>query len=425
MGGQNVDVTIRGIGSGGSGIGDLPDGRVVFVPRTVAGDRVRIRIEKSKPRWAVGSLVRLIDAGPDRVDAVCPLYEKCGGCQLQHLSYDRQLEAKARFVSDALGRIGGFDAVEVPQVVGSPQTVEYRNRVTYTLRRLRGGYVVAGFHALGRPAHVIDVQGQCVLPVPELRDAWLRVRAGWGERACHLPAGGRLRVTLRVASAGIELVVQGGAAEWDPTPLTDAVVGLAAVWHVPADHDEPLLVAGVSEPGGGIAFEQVNSEAAALLAAHVAEVAESGARSLDGTRRHAVDAYCGVGTYGRALADAGWLVHGIEVDPQAVRAASTHAPAGFEAIADRVENRLAELLPADLLLLNPPRSGLHPDVPAIIAAKGPPVMIYVSCDPATLARDLRGLDGRYDLVSVRCFDLFPQTAHVEVVAVLTRREEAE
>ena len=201
--------------------------------------------------------------------------------------------------------------------------------------------------------------------------------------------------------------MQGGAANWDPKPLTEAVSGLVAVWHVPADHDAPLLVAGASDPGGGTAFEQVNSEAAALLSAHVLEVAQAGVQASNAERLHAIDAYCGVGAYGHA-----------------VRAATTDAPDGFEAIVDSVEDRLAELLPADLLVLNPPRSGLHAHVPEIIAANGPDALIYVSCDSATLARDLRGLNGTYDLVSVRCFDLFPQTAHVESVVALARKETA-
>ena len=104
MGEPLVDVTIRAIAAGGSGLGDLPDGRVVFVPRTAPGDRVRIRIEKSKPRWAVGSLRRIVEPGPDRQDALCTLYGECGGCQLQHLLYEKQLEWKGRVVADALSR---------------------------------------------------------------------------------------------------------------------------------------------------------------------------------------------------------------------------------------------------------------------------------------------------------------------------------
>jgi 23S rRNA (uracil1939-C5)-methyltransferase len=420
-----VEVVVRDIAAGGSGIGDLPDGRVVFVPRTAPGDRARIRIEKSKPRWAVGSLQRLIEPGPDRVDAPCPLYAECGGCHLQHLPYERQLEAKARFVADALRRIGGIEHVQPPEVVGSPRIVQYRNRITFTLRRLRRGHVVAGFHALGRPAHVIDVHAECVLPASELRDAWVRLRAGWGAGARHLPGGGRLRLTLRLTSAGVELVVHGGERGWDPGPLTLEVQCLSAVWHVHSGAvEKPTLVAGVSGPGGGTAFVQVNAEAAALLRFHVMDVTRSD--RPDGETAPsaglAIDAYGGTGEYGRALARAGWTVVAVESDGAAVEEAAADAPVGFEAVVGRVEDRLADLLPAGLLLVNPPRAGLHADIPAIINSQPPPRLVYVSCDPATLARDVRALADQYDLTSLRCFDLFPQTAHIESVAVLSSRE---
>lgn len=423
---KTVDVVIRGIASGGSGVGDLPDGRVIFVPRTAPGDHARVRIEKSKARWAVGSLQRLLEEGPDRVKPMCPLYETCGGCQLQHLPYERQLEAKARFVSDSLQRIGGLGEVEHPQVVGSPRTEGYRNRVTYTLRRLPGGYVVAGFHALARPAHVIAVAGQCVLPSEELSRVWLKVRAGWGEGARNLPDTGRLRLTLRESAGGVELVVDGGPAGWDPTPLRELVPELVAVWHVPSEGDpSPALVGGESGPGGGTAFGQVNSEAADLLRAYVTEVAHGSPQATGGSGGRAIDAYCGVGEYGRALALAGWTAQGIEVDPAAVREANSGAPDGFKAEVGRVEDGLSDLLPAELLVVNPPRSGLNAEVPPIILAQAPPRIVYVSCDPATLARDLGALSAAYEVESLRAFDLFPHTSHVETVAVLVRRRASE
>jgi len=420
MGKGSFVVDIRDLAAGGSGVGDLPDGRVVFVPRTAPGDRVRIKIEKSKPRWAVASLQSLLEPGPDRAKAPCPLYSECGGCQFQHVPYERQLEAKARFVTDALRRIGGMVDVAVPDVVASPRTLRYRTRITFTLRRIRGGHLVAGFHALGRPAHVIDVHGECLLPIGDLSDAWQRLRAGWGSAgAGHLPAGGRLRLTLRLARAGIELVVHGGAKGWDAKALTRQVSGLSAVWHVPSgDDQEPILVAGAEGKGGGMAFEQVNAEAAELLRAHLMDV-------VGGEAGQAIDAYCGTGAYGHALARAGWGVTGLESDGAAVQTAAVDAPDGFEVTQGKVEEKLADLLPTDLLIVNPPRAGLHADVPAVINATPPARVIYVSCDPATLARDLRALGEVYDLVGLRCFDLFPQTSHVETVAVLSRRGQPE
>jgi 23S rRNA (uracil1939-C5)-methyltransferase len=423
MAASTVDVRIRGIASGGSGVGDLPDGRVVFVPRTSPGDEVRIRIEKSKARWAVGSLQRILEPAADRVDAPCALYAECGGCQLQHLSYEQQLSAKAGFVSDALGRIGGFEGLAPIEVVGSPREVHYRNRVTYTLRRLRGGHVVAGFHALGRPAHVLDVKDQCLLPVEELGEMWSRVRAAWGEGARNLPDGGRIQLTLRTVSAGVELLVHGGAAGWKAVKLAAEVPELTAIWHAPAGPKEMArLVSGDSEPGGGAAFEQVNAGVANLLRDYVLDRAGSGMSDGDDAGSKAIDAYCGIGEYGHALALADWSVTGIEVDPAAVEAARSKGVEGFELRTGRVEECLEELLPADLLIVNPPRTGLAKEVPPVIAAEAPLRLIYVSCDPATLARDLGALSDVFEIQEVRAFDLFPQTAHVETVTVLTKRE---
>ncbi len=422
-----VDIDIRGVASGGAGVGDLPDGRVVFVPRTAPGDRARIRIEKSRPRWAVGSLVRLLEPGPDRVEAACPLYAECGGCHLQHLVYERQLEWKGRFVADALHRIGCVDPVETPDVCPSPRREHYRNRVTYTLRRLRGGRVVAGFHGLARPAHVVEVHGECLLPDEALGEAWMSLRSAWGEGARNLPDGGRLQLTLRLANGGVELAVSGGADGWDATELARAVPQLSAIWQLSADDGgEPRLLAGSSGPGGGAAFAQVNPQAAALLRSHVLDVASELAKALreqgDGAAAlRAVDAYCGTGEYGRGLAEAGWSVHGIEVDAHSVEAAGADAPRGFDVVRGRVEDVLDGVLPADLLIVNPPRSGLSPDIPPLILTGQPPVLIYVSCDPGTLARDVRALSDRYELSATRSFDFFPQTAHVETVAVLGLR----
>ena len=411
---SSIDVTVRGIAAGGAGIADLPDGRVVFVPRTAPGDRVSIRIERSKPRWAVASLCSVIEPASDRRQPLCRLYDECGGCHLQHLPYRRQLEWKGRFVADALARIGRLSEVESPEVVASPREVGYRNRVTFTLRRLRGGRVVAGFHALHRPAHVIDVIDECVLPRAGLLEAWRMLRAGWGGGARLLPAGGRLRLTLHDASPGVVLTVEGGPAGWSAQELGEAVPELVAIWHRPADGGAELRrVGGAADEGPGPAFVQVNSEVAVLLVDHVAASAGSG--------RRAVDAYCGAGGYGRALVTKGWQVTGIEVDPSACEAARQGAPTGFSVLEGRVETRLGETLPVDLLIVNPPRSGLHRDVASTILEYDVPRVIYVSCDPATLARDLAMLSDRYALDATRAFDLFPQTAHVETVVVMTSR----
>lgn len=433
--GPTLDVTVRAIAAGGAGVADLPDGRVVFVPRTAPGDRARIRIAKNHGRWAEGALVHLLLSAAERRPPLCALYDVCGGCQLQHLPYPRQLEWKARIVADALQRIGGLGAVAPPPVVASPLETGYRSRVAFTLRRLGGTRVVAGFYALGRPAHVLDVAGECVLPQAELLETWKRLRARWGPGARLLPRGGRLRLTLRSEGEGVSLLVEGGEEDWSAGALAEAVPGLLAIWHapsgarpaakVPRANEVPeraaraRLVHGKVGRAPAPSFAQVNPGAAALLVQYVLELAGA----ADGAR--AVDAYCGAGDYGRGLAARGWRVTGIELDPAACAAARAGAPPGVAVREGRVEEHLPGELPADLLVVNPPRAGLGRDLVRAVVAAPPSRLVYVSCDPATLARDLRGLMAAYTLASTRCFDLFPQTAHVETVVALAARERSE
>ncbi len=190
------------------------------------------------------------------------------------------------------------------------------------------------------------------------------------------------------------------------------------------------LVSGAPSRGGGTAFAQVNPGAAELLRDHVLEACQAfgpnnagGSAGSDPGRFTAIDAYCGIGKYGRLLAEHGWSVTGIEVDHAAAVDARVDAPQRFEVVESRVEEVLGAHLPVELLLVNPPRSGLHADVPSAVMGAPPRHIVYVSCDPGTLARDLRALSDAYELVGLKSFDLFPQTAHVETVAVLTMRSE--
>jgi len=417
--GGSARVRVRALASSGAGVGDLPDGRVAFVPRTAPGDLAEVRVARVRKRWAVATLEELVEAAPERVPPPCPLFDRCGGCALQHVDYATQLAWKGRFVADALLRIGGL-AVEPPTVTPSPRRTGYRNRVTFTVRRLRRGRVVAGFHALGDPDRIVDVEGECLLPEPRLVAAWTALRAGW-RSSWPLPEAHELRLTLRAVEGGVLLLVRGGQEGWDGGGLPGRVEGIDAVWHQPEGRASARLLAGptLNEawgeerfPVGGRAFLQVNREAAASLAAHVLERSSAG---LDAGR--AVDAYSGVGVYGRALARTGWRVTGVERDPDACTAARHEAPAGFDVVQGAVEEAVEALLPSDLVILNPPRVGVAEKVPEILLRHLPRRVVYVSCDPATLARDAKRLAPAYALVSVRSWDLFPLTPHVETVAV--------
>lgn len=412
---------ITGIANGGAGVGRLADGRVTFVHRTAVGDRVEVRVTAEKPRWTRSELVRILRPGPDRREAPCRHYDRCGGCTLEHLEYGAQLEAKARIVRDALRRIGKLD-VTAPVVVPSPAEFHYRNRVTFTLRRGPDG-VEAGFHELEAPDRLVDVP-DCLLPEPAIGRAWRKLRVTWGPDARRLPSGDELRLTLRSSREGeVALLVDGGYAPGRPLDLLETVDGLVAVWHRPERAGGYRLLGGVDtlrdvwaseevELSGDV-FTQVNREAAALLEAHVLGRVET-----DGPGA-VLDGYAGMGVYTRRLERAGLEVTAIEAHPDAVAEVRRSAPSS-RVLEGTVESRLAEALPVDVAILNPPRAGLEEDVTTVLAETGPARVVYVSCDPATLARDLRRLADRYEVAGVRCFDLFPQTAHVETVVELER-----
>ncbi|HEX6926461.1 MAG TPA: class I SAM-dependent RNA methyltransferase [Longimicrobiaceae bacterium] len=417
-----AQVSIESIAAGGEGVGRLPDGRAVFVHRTAPGDTAEAEVVESHARWARGRLLRVLTPGAGRREAPCPFYRRCGGCTLEHLRYEAQLEAKGRIVADALTRIGHLP-VDPPAVVPSPRTERYRNRVSFALRRAERGRVLAGFHALASPDEIVDVDGRCLLPEPAIARVWDLLREHWGPDAQRLPSGEQLRLTLRSTTAGaVSLLVEGGFSPGRPQELLEAVEGLKAIWHRPPDGRARLLAGSpaLEEQWGGEiiavaadAFLQVNREAAALLEAHVLELAG------DVAGRRVVDAYCGVGINARRLARAGAQVVGIELDRAAIAAAREPQVQGAEFLEGTVEALLPEVLPASLVILNPPRSGVAPEVVNALLESPAESVIYVSCNPATLARDVSRLASHYRLQDVRAFDLFPQTAHVETVALLT------
>ena len=308
---MGADVEITGIAAGGAGVGRLPDGKAVFVHRTVPGERARIRVIEEKRRWARGHLVQLLRSAPERREAPCPHYERCGGCTLEHLDYEAQCRIKGGIVANALRRIGGLE-VETPEVVASPDEFRYRNRVSFTLLRLGSGRVVAGFHEIERPERVVDITEACLLPEPAIAEAWGRLRASWGEGAYRLPSGERLRLTLRGTTEGrVALLIEGGFAKGRPDELLEWVGASRDL--APARRRRAAAAAAgdaaVHEEWGGEPLElarrdflQVNRRAAALLEDHVLDV--GGCRDWSPPRR-VVDAYCGIGLYARRLARAG------------------------------------------------------------------------------------------------------------------------
>jgi len=401
-------------------VGILPDGKVVFLPRTAPGDRVLVRIVKEKSRWARGEVLRWIEEGPGRRNPPCPRYAQCNGCSLQHLEYAEQLVWKGRLVGDALRRLAGLET-EDPEVVPSSKEFRYRNKVTFTLRRLPGGRIVAGFRELTQPGRVLDLGSECLLPEEPLSELWGNLRTNWGPGAVHLPEGRELRLTLRVGQEGVGLLVRGGKGDGDPDSLMAGVHGLSSIWreakggeirHLAGDPTLHVLWAEelVELHGGG--FLQVNQGAGEALHEYV--LREAG----DVQGKAVIDAYCGAGVLGRTLARNGGIVVGIDIDPAGVLAAEKPSGDDFRIVKGYVEEELDVLLPADLAILNPPRTGVAERVPVLLNNQALEKVIYVSCDPATLARDLQRLEEGYKVERIRSFDLFPQTIHIETVVTL-------
>lgn len=413
---------VESIAVGGDGVAREPGGRVVFLPRTAPGDRVEARLVEEHDSWARGRPVRIEREGPGRRAPDCPHYEACGGCQLQHLERDAHLEAKRRAVRDALERIGGR-AVEVRPVADPGPPFGYRNRVALTLRREERG-VVAGYHRWDEPGQLVDVE-RCPLAEEAVDRAWRELRDAWGSRAERLPAGDELRLTVRAGGTGeVGVLIEGGRGAGRPGELAEGLSALACLWHRPEGGDVRVLHGSATLPerwqGVELAlrpdtFTQVNRTVAAAMERHVDELLGL----LAG--RRVLDLYAGVGLRALRWAEAGAEAVACERDPGAVRAGRDAAEARGTALEHRtgsVEDHLADLLPADAAVVNPPRAGLSEAVTSVLDPGSLGTLVYVSCDPATLARDLKRLGDRWIVTSVQPFDAFPQTAHVETVVRL-------
>ncbi len=404
------EVTIRSIAGGGDGVGTLPDGRTVFVPRTAPGDTVALADVRTHARFARGRVDHIITPGPGRAPPPCMHYTRdaCGGCQLMHLDLPEQRAIKGRIVGDALRRIGRLDLPD-PEVYPAPSPLGYRAKVTFTVRQGRIGY-----HRVGRPDEVFEVE-QCLIARPSVTALHTALR----NARQHLPPDAA-RVVLREDADGHpHLVVEtpGGRAWTGGAALARALAaaGVAAtVWWHPED-GAPRAMGGTDTPWPATIFEQVHPEMGRTVRAAALEALGSVGGQV------AWDLYAGIGDATVELFRAGAAVTSVESDPRAVAIATTRGPMGPQRLVGRVEDRLRELPDPDVIYTNPPRTGMDARVTEAIASSGARRIGYVSCDPATLARDLARLAATHRVIGVMAFDQFPQTAHVECVATLEHR----
>ena len=404
-------LTIDSIAAGGDGIG-RSDGLAVFVPRTAPGDMIEASLDV-RGRFARGRLQTLIEPSHDRVDPRCQHYtrDRCGGCQLQHIGYEAQLNAKSAIVRDAMQRIGKRGDVREVVVVPSPAAWAYRTKLTLALR-WTGDRWRAGLHPFDNPDEVFQLD-ECPITDDRVLAAWREILAA----STLLPRVRRLRGAVRLTDDGASFVLEGGTAWPNAAAFSDRVASLTSIWwqsdegqkRLVVDRRAPRRVSGATAPDAS--FVQVNAATAELLHQHVI------ARTMAMSPSTVVDAYAGAGATAVSLAEKGIRVTAIELDPAAARWTSAHLPAGSRSVVGRVEDEIRSVLPADVVILNPPRVGVDQRVTETLTANPPRAIVYVSCNPATLARDVARLP-QFRVSSLLSFDMFPQTAHVETVCEL-------
>lgn len=468
-----VTVTIEDIGNEGEGIGKI-DGFTLFIKDAVIGDVVEAKIMKSKKNYAYAHLEKVVTPSPFRVEPSCPIHKQCGGCQIQAMSYEKQLAFKESKIRNNLIRIGGFapeliDEVMEP-IVGMEEPLRYRNKAQYPVGTDREGNLIAGFYA-GR-THSIIANTDCLLGAQENKEilevilSYMRqnhviayeeasgkglvrhvlIRKGFTsgelmvclvinlkgkrEKSVYLPAQEKLIKSLTkipgMTSISISIntentnVIMGKEVHtiWGSDRIRDTI-------HVRDTlHDFALTEKGITFSISPLSFYQVNPVQTEKLYSLALEYA-----GLTG-RETVWDLYCGIGTISLFLAGRAKQVYGVEIVPQAIEDARENAANNEIKNAEFFVGKAEEILPekyekegifADVIVVDPPRKGCDADCLATMLKMQPERIVYVSCDSATLARDLRVLcDGGYEVRRVRGVDQFGMTVHVETVVLLSK-----
>lgn len=446
--GDNIELQIAGLGSSGEGVGRY-DGFTVFVHGALPEETVQAEIILVKKNYAIGKLIKIITASPDRVEPVCPVYAECGGCQLQHLSYAGQLRMKQQQVKDALTRIGHMDT-EVLPVIGCSNPWNYRNKMQFPAASGAEGKISIGCYAAA--THSVIDTGSCMIQKEANNEVLTTVRK-WMQRysiSAYDEKTGKGLVRHVMSRVGVhsgevmavlitsayDIPHKKELVEW----LTKYVPNLVSV--VQNINKKPTnVVMGsktrvlygrttITDSLGALSFNisaqsffQVNSEQAEKLYNKALEYA-----ALSGNET-VVDVYCGTGTISLYLAKHAGKVYGIEIVAPAIEDAKKNAQdnncSNAEFIlgdaAEKLPQLLAEGVKPDVIVVDPPRAGCEQKVLKAIADVEPQRIVYVSCNPASLARDLAYLSERgYKTMAAQPVDMFPMCAHVETVCLLSK-----
>ncbi len=421
--GQLITGTIEDLAFGGAGI-MRHAGQVVFIPFTAPGDSVEAEITAIKPRFAQAQLKQVLNPGPDRIKPRCPYFGSCGGCQLQHLNYAAQLRYKQQSVQAVLTRLGGISQFEIEMHPATPHW-HYRRHIHLQLRRKEGSGFVCGYIGVDNISLVqaatcpifLEEQSVVLQQINELAAALPAGRIQTGRLAIFKTARGLLAhfhfgEALPIASQEIFKQFLGANREWCgievSSPGQSHLVG-----------EESLLYEtnGLVIEASSRAFLQNHPQQSALIYQTLLELTKNTSGKL-------LDTYCGLGATSILFSKNGWQVTGIEYNAQAVQLARRNA-ARNESQVNFLQGKTEDLLrrellkqKPDLVLLNPPKTGLHKKVVQELCEFAPKQLLYISCQPATLARDVASLKEKYDIQSCQAFDMFPQTAHVETLLSL-------
>lgn len=441
---QNISVTIKALGANGEGIGHW-HGYTIFADKTLPGEEVRGRLIEKQKRYGRLQLHQLITRSDARVEAPCPYFERCGGCQLMHLDYTHQLQVKRQRVVDALKRFGHIEGVDVAPCAASPKPLAYRNKMQVPAAPDAQGHLSLGLYA-PHSHELVDI-GRCLVHCEEGDRVFQTCRALLQQAKItpyHFDTKtGELRYLLIKTAVFnpqvlVVLVTAGEASD----PLKKVAREIIAhcpsvkgvVHNINSGEDNVVLgksfnllegqafieetIHGLTFKVSAASFFQVNPYQADKLYHCAIEFAQ-----LTGSET-VLDAYCGVGTLTLMMADKAAKVIGIECVPEAIDDARDNARRNgwshAQFICGEAESVISTLEKAEVILLNPPRKGCAPSFLEAVGRLHPRRIVYISCDPATLGRDLALLQSQgYAIDKVQPFDMFPQTAHVESVVQLT------
>ena len=451
---QILTLRIERLSSDGSGVAHSADGEAVFVPGTAPGDEARVRIVKDCGRYAFGILDELLTPSPDRIPVDCPVAGPCGGCSLRHLDYAAELRAKQESVLDAFRRIGGLE-VPVLDILPSPDVDRYRNKVQFPVGIDKNGVPCIGFYA-GRTHRIVPCPDcklqpsvlneignalcaffaqQVIRPYDEqsgkglVRHIFLRRGAHSGQimvclvcTRAKLPHAEQLCTALRGQFPAISTILLNVNAK-----NTNVILGSENhILYGPGYIEDTLC--GVPVRLGPLSFYQVNTLAAERLYGVAAQYAQL---TPDDTL---LDLYCGMGTIGLSMAEQCRELIGVEIVPEAIESAKANAARMGEAVAAKsrffcadagqaATQLAAEGLHPDIVMLDPPRKGCDEATLSAVVRMAPRRVVYVSCNPATAARDAAWLEKNgYHTEKVQPVDLFPRTKHCETVVLLSKGE---